>query len=83
MKKIGSLGLPTLIQGVSSGIVTLVFNRQLLAIGGNMAVTAYGIIVNVSVVIQYLMSGVAEGVQPLVSSSYGGGLYEDIRTYSK
>lgn len=83
MKDIGKLGLPTLIQGASSGVVMLAFNRQLLAIGGNLAVTAYGIIMNVSVVIQYIMMGIAEGVQPLLSSSYGGKKYKNIKEYAK
>lgn len=83
LRDIARLGLPTLIQGASGGIVMLAFNRQLLAIGGNMAVSAYGIIMNVSVVIQYIMMGIAEGVQPLISSNYGSKQYRNIKEYSK
>ena len=81
MKNITSLGFPTLINSFSSSVTMLAFNKQLLAIGGNMAVTAYGIIVNISVVIQYIMSGVAEGTQPLFSSNYGSGEHSRIRTF--
>ena len=83
LKNISSLGLPTFINSFSSGVVMLAFNRQLVAIGGNLAVTAYGIIVNISVVIEYLMNGVAEGVQPLFSSSYGAKQFEKIKKYFK
>lgn len=83
LSDISNLGMPSLIQGASSGIVMLAFNRQLLAIGGNIAVTAYGIIFNVAVVLQYCMSGISEGVQPLISQSYSIGDKSGIKEFRK
>ena len=82
-KDIQKLGMPTFINSFSSGIVMLAFNKQLVNIGGNKAVTAYGIIVNISVVIEYLMNGVSEGSQPLISESYGQKKFKQIYSYLK
>jgi putative MATE family efflux protein len=83
LRDISKLGLPTLIQGASGGVVMLAFNRQLLSIGGNMAVTAYGIIVNITVIIQFMMTGISEGAQPLISRCYGSKKYKDIKMFAK
>ena len=67
------LGMPSLIGELSSGTVILVFNSLLLGLGGNTAVAAYGVVANCALVITALFTGVAQGVQPLISEAWGGG----------
>ena len=68
-----SLGFPSLIAQLSSGIVMIVFNAIILNLQGNTGVAAYGVIANISLVIVALYTGIAQGVQPLISASYGAG----------
>lgn len=68
-----SSGLPSLITEVSSGIVMIVFNVILLGIAGNTGVAAYSIIANLSLVAMSVYTGIAQGIQPLLSSNYGKG----------
>ena len=68
-----SLGFPSLIAQVSSGIVMISFNTIILDLEGNTGVAAYGIIANISLVIVAVYTGIAQGVQPLISRSYGIG----------
>ncbi len=70
-KNILLLGFPSLISEVSSGIVILVFNMILLHLQGNVGVAAYGVVANLSLVIIAIYTGIAQGVQPLVSKFYG------------
>ena len=66
-----AIGVPSLITEVASGIVIIVFNRIILELEGNLGVAAYGIIANISLVVVAIFTGVAQGMQPLVSKAYG------------
>lgn len=70
---ITSIGLATFLTEVSSGIVIIVFNMLLLHTEGNTGVAAYGIVANIALVITSLFTGVAQGIQPLISQSFGKG----------
>jgi len=71
--RILSCGVPSLITEVSSGVVILIFNTIILRLQGNTGVAAYGVIANLSLVVTAIYTGIAQGIQPLVSSSYGRG----------
>lgn len=68
-----SLGFPSLIAQLSSGIVMIVFNAIILKLEGNTGVAAYGIVANISLVIVAIYTGIAQGIQPLISTFYGSG----------
>lgn len=75
-----SSGVPSLITEVSSGIVMIVFNTIILGLQGNVGVAAYGIVANLSLVVIAIYTGMAQGIQPIVSSSYGAGRHADVKT---
>ena len=66
-----SLGVSSLITEVSSGIVILVFNFLLLDLSGNTGVAAYGVLANIALVLIAISTGIAQGIQPIVSSHPG------------
>jgi len=66
-----SLGSSAFIAEVSSAIVLITFNLVILRLKGNLGVAAYGIIVNIALVILSIFTGIAQGVQPLISKGYG------------
>lgn len=71
IKNIISIGTPSFITELSSGIITFAFNMVILNIGGNIAVASYGIICNLAIVVTSLYTGLSQGIQPLISQSYG------------
>ena len=73
VRAIFSLGLPSLVTEVSSGIVIIAFNFILLELLGNVGVAAYGVIANLSLVVVAIFTGLAQGMQPLVSRAFGRG----------
>ncbi len=75
-----SSGVPSLVTEVSSGIVMIVFNAIILNLEGNVGVAAYGVIANLSLVILALYTGIAQGVQPLLSSNYGAQNHRNVQT---
>ena len=74
-----SLGVPSLIAQVSAGIVMIIFNMIILRLEGNTGVAAYGVIANISIVIVAIYTGIAQGIQPLISNFYGVGDERQIR----
>lgn len=66
-------GIPSLVTELSSGIVMIVFNMIILKLEGNTGVAAYGIVANISLVVIAVYTGIAQGVQPLLSRYYGKG----------
>lgn len=68
-----SSGMPSLVTEVSSGIVMIVFNGIIMGLNGNVGVAAYGVIANLSLVILSIYTGISQGIQPLLSRSYGAG----------
>ena len=73
-----TLGFPSLINEISGGVVMLVFNYLILHIAGNIGVAAYGVIVNIYLVILSFFNGIAQGVQPLMGECYAKGDHEDL-----
>ena len=75
-----SCGVPSLVTEVSSGIVMIVFNRIILELAGNTGVAAYGVIANLSLVVIAVYTGIAQGMQPLLSHNYGSGDGKAVRS---
>lgn len=74
-----SLGVPSLIIEVASGVVMIVFNAVILRLQGNTGVAAYGVIANLSLVVTSIYTGIAQGMQPVISRFYGCGDRDSIR----
>ncbi len=66
-----SSGVPSLVTEVSSGVVMIVFNSIILHLEGNVGVAAYGVIANLSLVVIAIYTGIAQGIQPIISRNYG------------
>ena len=74
-----SLGIPSLISEVSSGVVIIIFNMIILDIEGNIGVAAYGVIANISLVVVAIYTGISQGIQPLLCNAYGVGEQKNIK----
>lgn len=68
-----SLGFSSLVAEVSSGVVIIVFNALIMGLKGDVGVAAYGVIANISLVVAAVYTGLAQGMQPLMSQAYGLG----------
>ncbi len=79
IKDISLLGVSALITEVSSGIVMIIFNGIILKLQGNIGVAAYGIIANIALVVIAIFTGIAQGIQPILSKNYGDSNNENIK----
>lgn len=80
-RSVVSLGFPSLVTEVSSGIVMIVFNTILLNLRGNIGIAAYGVIANLVIVVLSIFTGIAQGMQPLISRACGSRAFEQARQF--
>lgn len=74
-----SLGFPSFITEAAAGIVMIIFNTLILRLQGNIGVAAYGIVANLALVVTSVHTGIAQGIQPMLSRFYGYGKPDDMK----
>ena len=77
--RICSLGLAPFITEISFATVLMVFNGLFKRLGGDTAIAAYTIVINVFYVVNSIFNGIANGTQPMISFSYGESDHQKIR----
>ncbi|MDD6380321.1 MAG: MATE family efflux transporter [Lachnospiraceae bacterium] len=78
LKSAVPLGMSGFVGEISNGFTSLVFNYLCLGIAGNVAVAAYSVIANIALVVVAIFNGISQGLQPLISDSYGKGRKDDV-----
>ncbi|MCI8285484.1 MAG: multidrug transporter MatE [Firmicutes bacterium] len=71
LKEISVTGFSTFFIDVAMGILTILFNRQIMKYIGTNALSVYGIIVNISTFVQCCAYSVGQASQPIISVNYG------------
>ncbi|MGN0515835.1 MATE family efflux transporter [Eubacterium sp.] len=71
IRKISVTGFSTFFIDVAMGILTILFNRQILQYLGTDALSVYGIIINISTFVQCCAYSIGQASQPLISTNYG------------
>lgn len=67
------LGSSAMVNEFSFTITLVTFNLVILGIEGNIGVAAFGVVANIAVVAIAIFTGVAQGIQPLISKGHGSG----------
>ena len=78
LKTISVTGFSTFFIDVAMGILTVLFNRQILKYLGTDALSVYGIIINISTFVQCCAYSIGQASQPIISTNYGAGKGERI-----
>ncbi|EIF2701283.1 MULTISPECIES: MATE family efflux transporter [Vibrio] len=77
-KEILSIGTPTFFIEVTSAMTIVLFNYVLLSQFGESHIIAYGLTTNVGVFALFVMVGIAQACQPIISFNHGAGRSERI-----
>jgi putative MATE family efflux protein len=72
-------GLPIFFTESATAVTILIFNFVLLATYSDSHVAAFSIIANLGVVVIFLMVGIGQACQPIISFNYGAGLYKRVQ----
>lgn len=79
LRDISVTGFSTFFIDVAMGILTVLFNRQIMKFLGPNALAVYGPIIQVSTFVQCCAYSVGQASQPIISTNFGAGKGERIR----
>lgn len=83
IRRIIANGGSSFIIELSAGIVIFSFNQSLAKITGDIGISAYSIIANLSLIFAAIFAGVGQGIQPIISYNFGAGklktVYESVK----
>lgn len=79
LREITATGFSTFFIDVAMGILTILFNRQIMVYLGTNALSVYGVIVNISTFVQCCAYSVGQASQPIISTNSGAGRGDRIR----
>lgn len=83
LRAVSVTGFSTFFIDVAMGILTMLFNRQILRYLGTDALSVYGIIINISTFVQCCAYSIGQASQPIISTNYGAGKGERIKEILK
>ena len=73
-------GSSELFSSLALGVVTLVFNRALMAHAGTAGVAAFALVQYLTMMAFVFVAGVANGAQPIISHNHGAGRSDRVRS---
>ena len=71
LRRIGTMGFSSFFIDVAMGILTMIFNRQILRYLGTDALSVYGVIINIGTFVQCCAYSIGQAAQPILSVNYG------------
>ena len=71
LREIVSCGLPSFLNNIAGRVTSIIMNVVLLAIGGQNAVSVYGILMTMDGFVHPLLYGMCDSLQPAVGFNWG------------
>lgn len=79
VNRIFKIGFPSFLNDISMGVAIFSFNIILLKNYGDVAVSAYSVILNIGFLVYLVFVGISQACQPLISINYGAMNYDRVR----
>lgn len=83
LRKACGNGSSELMSNISTNIVAILYNLQLMRYAGENGVAAYGVVMYAQMVFAAIFMGYAIGTAPIVSYHYGAGRYDELKNMLK
>ena len=81
--EIAGAGAPNFLNNVAGRLTSIVLNAVLIAMGGEDALAVYGVIMYVNDIVQPLMYGVCDSLQPAIGYNYGSNRPDRVKKLTK
>lgn len=83
LRQIISCGSPNFLNNIAGRVTSILLNAILVRIGGELAVSIYGVLMYTEGFIQPLLYGMCDSLQPAVGYNLGAGKYSRVRAIEK
>lgn len=81
--RIVGCGCPSFLSNIAGRITSIVMNVFLVRLGGETAVSVYGILMYIDGIVQSLLYGMCDSLQPAVGYNWGARLYSRVKAIEK
>ena len=82
-KQIVKCGMPIFLNNVSGRITSVAMNKALISMGGDSAVSIYGIQMYVGEIIQPIIYGICDSLQPAIGYNWGAKRFDRVKSLVK
>ncbi|MGB6178134.1 MATE family efflux transporter, partial [Carnobacterium sp.] len=79
VKEILTTGIPAFLLQIANSILNIILNATLVKYGGDVAISVAGIITSSSTLIIMMISGITQGLQPIISYNTGAGKVDRVK----
>ncbi|SEL22960.1 putative efflux protein, MATE family [Carnobacterium iners] len=79
VKEILTTGIPAFLLQIANSILNIIINATLVKYGGDVAISVAGIITSSTTLIIMLISGIIQGLQPIISYNTGAGRVDRVK----
>ncbi len=83
IRQIVACGSPSFLNNIAGRITSIIMNAILVRVGGETAISVYGILMYVDSFIQPLLYGMCDSLQPAVGYNWGAGKLSRVRAIEK
>ncbi len=83
LRSIISCGMPTFLSNIAGRVTAIFMNAALLSTGGQTAVAAYSVLMYVSGVVEPMLYGMSDSVQPAIGYNWGAGSLKRVSGITK
>lgn len=83
VKRILTTGLPTFLSNIAGRLTSIVLNMVLIFQGGEEAVAIYGILMYVGDIVQMILYGICDSLQPAIGYNWGAGMRDRVKSIAK
>ncbi len=83
LREIVSCGMPTFLNNISGRVASILMNSALIRMGGQTAVAAYSVMMYAAGVVEPMLYGMSDSVQPAVGYNWGAGSLTRVRDITK
>ncbi|MBI9013153.1 MAG: MATE family efflux transporter [Clostridiales bacterium] len=77
--EIVTVGFPSFARQVAGSVMAVIINTSLVHFGGDVALSAYGLINKVTMFLFMPLFGIVQGMQPIVGFNYGAEKYDRVK----
>jgi putative MATE family efflux protein len=77
--KVVSIGFAPFAMQIANTFQQTLLNKTLMAYGGDIALSAVGIIISIAMLLMMPVVGISQGAQPIIGYNYGAKLYERVK----
>ncbi len=83
VRDVVTFGAPTFLNNISGRVTAILMNAALLRMGGETAVAAYAVLMYASGVVEPMLYGLCDSVQPAIGYNWGAGRLDRVRDIAK